>query len=86
MIIELYFLLILFAFIFHLFLVYFLYFFCLKFTFIFIFRPFYRTEMVIVTRPGNHSDIVHNLPPPSAEQMNFNPIFDLDFMHQVILF
>lgn len=48
------------------------------------FRPFYRTEMIIVTRPGNHSDVVHDLPPPSVGKMNFTPIFDLDFMHQVL--
>lgn len=48
------------------------------------FRPFYRTEMIIVTRPGNNSDVEHNLPPPSADVITFNPIFDLDFMHQVL--
>ncbi|XP_029633427.1 NPC intracellular cholesterol transporter 1 [Octopus sinensis] len=48
------------------------------------FGPFYRSEMVIITRNGNHSRIQHLMPPPSATFVYYDPIFDKDFMHQVL--
>lgn len=48
------------------------------------FTPFYRTEQLIITRTGNHSKVNHPFPPPSTGSINFSPIFDLAFLHQVL--
>ncbi|XP_076457250.1 NPC intracellular cholesterol transporter 1-like [Babylonia areolata] len=48
------------------------------------FAPFYRTEQLIITRTGNHSDIVHKNPPPATTKTIFHPIFDKEFLHQVL--
>ncbi|KAK7485656.1 hypothetical protein BaRGS_00023105, partial [Batillaria attramentaria] len=50
------------------------------------FGPFYRTEQLIITRTGNHTPITHKLPPPapSTETVQFSPIFDKEFLHQVL--
>jgi hypothetical protein len=49
-----------------------------------VFRPFYRTEQLIITRTGNHSKVYHPYPPPSISGIDFSPIFDKEFLHQVI--
>ncbi|KAK7091360.1 NPC intracellular cholesterol transporter 1-like [Littorina saxatilis] len=48
------------------------------------FLPFFRTEQLIITRTGNNSKIVHKDPPPVVSTTTFNPIFDKDFLHQVL--
>lgn len=45
--------------------------------------PFYRTEQLIITRTGNHSPVVHDVPPPSSDKVLYNPVFELQFLHQV---
>ncbi|XP_041362124.1 NPC intracellular cholesterol transporter 1-like [Gigantopelta aegis] len=47
------------------------------------FAPFYRTEQLIITRTGNHSKVRHNTG-SSTEDTYFSPIFDKDFLHQVL--
>ncbi|XP_076437724.1 NPC intracellular cholesterol transporter 1-like [Babylonia areolata] len=48
------------------------------------FAPFYRTEQLIITRPGDHAPIVHADPAPATTTTTFSPIFDLQFLHQVL--
>ncbi|XP_055955668.1 NPC intracellular cholesterol transporter 1 [Patella vulgata] len=48
------------------------------------FVPFYRTEQLIITRTGNHSPIKHPNVAPATGNIYFNPIFELDFMHQLL--
>jgi len=47
------------------------------------FRPFYRTEQLIITRPNNHTLTQHANPPPSLDYTYFSSLFDKEFMHQV---
>ena len=47
------------------------------------YRPFYRTEQLIITRTGNHSPIVHTVSTPFVTTTIFNPIFDKEFLHEV---
>ncbi|KAK6177466.1 hypothetical protein SNE40_015560 [Patella caerulea] len=46
--------------------------------------PIYRREQVIIRRTGNHSRVKHFFPPPSNDVKYFDPIFDREFMHQVL--
>ncbi|KAL8625091.1 hypothetical protein ACOMHN_030726 [Nucella lapillus] len=48
------------------------------------FAPFYRTEQMIITRTGNHSPVDHPDPPPAVSHTIFSPIFDLEFLHEVL--
>ena len=47
------------------------------------YRPFYRTEQLIITRTGNHSPIVHTVSTPFITTTIFNPIFEKEFLHEV---
>ncbi|WAR17615.1 NPC1-like protein [Mya arenaria] len=42
----------------------------------------YTTAEVIIERADDMTPLIHNLPPPSAEQVTFTSIFDKDFMKQ----
>ncbi|XP_052763831.1 NPC intracellular cholesterol transporter 1-like isoform X1 [Mya arenaria] len=44
----------------------------------------YTTAEVIIERADDMTPLIHNLPPPSAEQVTFTSIFDKDFMKQVL--
>lgn len=48
------------------------------------FGPFYRTEQLIITRTGTHPKVSHHLPPPSTAFVDFSPIFEKEFLHQVL--
>ncbi|KAL4217752.1 NPC intracellular cholesterol transporter 1 [Mactra antiquata] len=48
------------------------------------FGPFYRTEQLIITRPHNHSKVIHPYPPPSIDSIPFSSLFDKQFMHEVL--
>lgn len=48
------------------------------------FGPFYRTEQLIITRPNNHTNVVHKNPPPSVDTVNYTSIFDKEFLHMVL--
>ncbi|KAL8568619.1 hypothetical protein ACOMHN_032275 [Nucella lapillus] len=48
------------------------------------FAPFYRIEQVIITRAGNHTPFPHMDPPPSSATTTFSPLFQLEFLHQVL--
>ncbi|KAK7091358.1 NPC intracellular cholesterol transporter 1-like [Littorina saxatilis] len=48
------------------------------------FPPIYRTEQLIVRRTGHHPKIEHQDPPPAISTTTFSPIFDKDFLHQVL--
>ena len=51
--------------------------------FIITFRPFYRTEQIIISRPGNNQTVPHRYPPPSVDTINFTSLFQKDFLQQV---
>ncbi|XP_050411924.1 NPC intracellular cholesterol transporter 1 [Patella vulgata] len=46
--------------------------------------PMHRREQVIIRRAGYHPRVKHNKPPPAAGVDYFDPIFDREFMHQVL--
>ncbi|ESP03417.1 hypothetical protein LOTGIDRAFT_199271 [Lottia gigantea] len=48
------------------------------------FVPFYRTEQLIITKTGNDTSFIHTNPPPYGQDVVFNGIFELEFMHQLL--
>ena len=49
------------------------------------FRPFYRTQQLIVSRPNNHTNVSHMLPPPAVGEDIYTNMFDRQFLHDVSL-
>jgi hypothetical protein len=45
----------------------------------------YRQAEIVVERADSQAPIVHPLPPPSVQTLNFTSIYDKEFMKQVIL-
>ena len=48
-----------------------------------LFRPFYRTEQLIVTRPHNTTQVRHQNPGTIITYTNFTSLFDKQFLHDV---
>lgn len=48
------------------------------------FRPFYRTEQLIITRPHNNNTVKHKIPPPSVDILDFTSVFDKAFLHEIL--